>query len=347
MSTAIPAPSPEPSPEEIAQGLAEIERYAAGVAALRDPAPTNDTADPAPPAAPAEEDGETRRVRELRARVAESRRLVELQADNAPLLVDTARVRKRRARVAEAARLYALSQDPTTLAWTDARMRRISTVMAMSAATIALGISSIGVQASVAKGLALDAGTAGWWAAFGVEPVLSLPLLAAVAVQAYAAMRGRPVDRSSPHGRKLFKAEALLLGLTLVLNCWPALQWSGFDLLPLLVHALGPLGAVTAIWLLPTLWSVLATLPAPGLTDALTGLTYRENTPPEGPAEEESGNPGKGDGKADFAPELAETRRLIEAGQLPPFPSAAAIRRALRCGMDVARDVRDALVEGA
>ncbi|MFI7534025.1 hypothetical protein [Streptosporangium sp. NPDC049376] len=344
----IPTPSPEPSPEEIAQGLAEIERYAAGAAALRDPAPADD---PVPPMAPAEEDGETRRVRELRARVAESRRLVELQADNAPLLVDTARVRKRRARVAEAARLYALSQDPTTLAWTDARMRRISTVMAMSAATIALGISSIGVQASVAKGLALDAGTAGWWAAFGVEPVLSLPLLAAVAVQAYAAMRGKPVDRSSPHGRKLFKAEALLLGLTLVLNCWPALQWSGFDLLPLLVHALGPLGAVTAIWLLPTLWSVLATLPAPGLsealTGALTGLTYRENTPPEGPAEDDSGNPGKGDGKADFAPELAETRRLIDAGHLPPFPSAAAIRRALRCGTDVARAVRDTLVGGA
>ncbi|MEV8638633.1 hypothetical protein AB0395_43950 [Streptosporangium sp. NPDC051023] len=340
MSTAIPMPDPD----EVARGLADLERYVAD----QDPASTASTGLLSPVSGLAAEvdrpDGETEQVRQLRARVAEARRLVELQEDDAPLLVDTRKVRRRRARVAEAARLYALSQDPTALAWTDARVRRVSTVMVMLAATIALAVSSIGVQASVAQALDLKDDTLGWWAAFGVEPTLSLPLLAAVAVQAYAAMRGRPVDRTSPEGRKLFKTEALLLGLTLVLNCWPALTWQGFDLLPLVVHSLGPIAAVTGIWLLPTLWAILAALPGPGLTGALTGLVYRENVPPQGPTQEVGGKAGKA---ADLAPVLTETRRLIATGQLPAFPSAAAIRRALRCGMDTARDVRDALGGGA
>ncbi|MFD8534312.1 hypothetical protein ACFV0L_43580 [Streptosporangium canum] len=332
MNTAIPAPEPD----DVTRGLAELELYVA----------TQTPALPVPaPAAEVQvvEEGETKRVRDLRARVAEAHRLVALQEDNAPLLVDTAKVRKRRRRVAEAARLYALSQDPTAVAWTDARVRRTTTVMAMSAAVIALGVSSIGVQASVATGLNLDTGSIGWWAAFGVEPILSLPLLAAVTVQAYAAMRNRPVDRKSPQGRKLFKAEALLLGLTLVLNCWPAIKWSGFDLLPLIVHSLGPLGAVTAIWLLPTLWAILGALPAPPLTDAPTGLTYRANAVPLTVADPRSGKAGKA---SEIAPLVAQARRLIAAGELPPHPSANRLQKVLRCGMDDARDVRDVLAKG-
>ncbi|MFG1751449.1 hypothetical protein [Streptosporangium sandarakinum] len=324
MTTAIPAP--EPSPDDVARGLAEIERYTAAHApalpAVLTPAPLAE-------AEAVEEEGETRRVRELRARVAEAHRLVALQADEAPLLVDTSKVRKRRARVAEAARLYELAQDPDALAWSDARVRRTTTVMAMSAAVIALGVSSIGVQASVVKGLDLDGGSIGWWAAYGVEPILSLPLLAAVAVQAYAAMRGRPIDRTSPEGHKLFKAEALLLGLTLVLNCWPALRWSGFDLLPLIVHALGPLGAVTAIWLLPTLWKILSVLPAGRATAGATGRKYSGNA---STAEDEH---------------RARLHALIASEALPAAPSATAIRRALGCGTETATRLRDELSGGA
>ncbi|MFG1755917.1 hypothetical protein [Streptosporangium sandarakinum] len=321
MSTALPAPEPD----DVTRGLAELELY---VAAQTPALP----AVPAPaPLAEAEiaEEGETRRVRDLRARVAEAHRLVALQADEAPLLVDTPKVRKRRRKVAEAARLYELAQDPDALAWTDARVRRTTTVMAMSAATIALGVSSIGVQASVVKGLNLDSGSIGWWAAYGVEPILSLPLLAAVAVQAYAAMRGRPIDRKSPEGRKLFKAEALLLGLTLVLNCWPAIQWSGFDLLPLIVHSLGPLGAVTAIWLLPTLWKILSVLPAGRATEGATGRKYSGNVPT---AEDEH---------------RARLHALVASGALPAAPSATAIRRALGCGTETATRLRNELAGGA
>lgn len=334
MSISPPTPA-TPDPDDVARGLADLEHYVAAQA----PAP----ALPAAVAAPAQE-GDTKRVRELRARVAEAHRLVELQDDDAPLLVDTAKVRKHRRKVAEAARLYELAQDPAVLAWRDQKVRRVTTVMVMSAAAVALAVSSIGVQASVAEGLTLGKGSAGWWAAFGVEPALSLPLLAAVGVQAYSAMRGRVVDRKSPEGRKLFRTEALLLGLTLVLNCWPAITWSGFDLLPLIVHALGPVAAVTAIWVLPTLWAVLAALPAPGLTGALTGLTYRANALPLPLAESTSGKAGKGE---ELAPWVAQARCLIAAGQLPPHPSANRLQKVLRCGMDVARVVRDELAGGA
>ncbi|RJL20198.1 hypothetical protein [Bailinhaonella thermotolerans] len=317
-------PISSPEPDDVGRGIVELERYVAAHAPVPEASP--------PSPAPALGEGETRRVRRWRGEVAEARRLAELQDDDAPLLVDTDKVRKVRKRAAEAVRLHALTQDPAMLALRDQRVRRVATAMTMGAASVALAVSSIGVQASVAKALDLEAHSVGWWAAFGVEPALSLPLLAAVAVQAYSAMRGTVVDRKSPQGRRLARVEALLLGLTLILNCWPAFV-GGFDLLSLVVHSLGPIAAVTAIWVLPTLWQVLAALPLPrssaaaltGPTAGPTGPTYRANVG-----------------------ELADrVRAMISAGELPPAPSASRIQKTLRCGMDTARAVRDVLAGGA
>lgn len=316
-------PAPEPTPEEVSRALAEIECH------LRDQAPPASPSAPAWPAVaePVDTLGETKRVRRLRGEVAEAHLLAELQDDEAPLLVDTPKVRKHRKRAAEAARLHELAGDPAAVAYRDAKVRRTVTVMVMVAACIALLVSSIGVQASVVAALELPRFSLGWWAAFGVEPALSLPLLAAVAVQAYSAMRGQVVDRKSAEGRKLFRAEALLLGLTLVLNCWPALA-GGFDVLSLIVHSLGPVAAVTAIWVLPALWSVLAALPVAGVAGAYAGgptaPTYRGNG-------------------ADAGPLVQRARALIERGELPAQPSASRLQRTLRCGMDAARAVRDVL----
>lgn len=311
-------PTPEPTPEDIERALAEIERH------LRDQTPPAHTIAARPEAEqPVEAEGETKRVRRLRGEVAEAHLLADLQEDEAPLLVDTPKVRKQRKRAAEAARLHELAGDPAALAYRDAKVRRTVTVMVMVAACIALLVSSIGVQASVAAALELPKFGLGWWAAFGVEPALSLPLLAAVAVQAYSAMRGHLVDRKSAEGRKLFRTEALLLGLTLLLNCWPALA-GGFDALSLIVHSLGPVAAVTAIWVLPALWSVLAALPVGKATVGPTGVTYRANG-------------------TDVGPLVARARLLIERGELPERPSASRLQRTLRCGMDAARAVRDAL----
>ncbi|GAA0948570.1 hypothetical protein [Nonomuraea longicatena] len=301
------------------------------------------------------ESGETRRVKALRKQVAEARRLAVLQDDDAPLLVDTAKVRKRRARVAEAARLHALTQDPAALSWRDARVRTVSTAMAMTAATIALAASSIGVQRSVAEALHLKETDPAWWAAFLAEPALSLPLLAALSVQAYSAMRGRVIDRKSPMGRKLFRTEALLLGLTLVLNCWPALPGvaPSFDLLPLLVHALGPVAAVVSVWILPTLWQVLAELPAAGEGASSALLHDRSPATPPSPSSagcdlrgmtpEEGAREGRGGGVGSADAHRAELRRLIASGHLPSRPSARAIQAALRCREGLSRVLRDEL----
>jgi hypothetical protein len=343
MNTTNPPAEPpgEPTAQEIARALAELELYAQP--SVQQAPASRELAIPAPNHADIEidldadsinlPDGETKRVHRLRAEVAEAHRLVDLQEDESPLLIDSPRVRKRRRAAYEAAKLHELAQDPVMLAYRDQKVRRAVTVMVMSAASIALAVSAIGVQASVVKALDLDEDkdAFGWWAAFGVEPALSLPLLAAVGAQAYSAMRGQVVDRKSPEGKKLFRTEALLLGLTLLLNCWPAIKVD-FDLLSFIVHSLGPVAAVTAVWVLPTLWQVLAVLPTGRTTTPLTGLTYRANS---------------GSGGADLDALIERARHLISEGKLPPHPSANKVQKTLRCGMDDARAVRDALAGNA
>lgn len=364
-----------PRDEEVERGIAAIEQYlrdqASTTPAKHTPATSGDEDTPADAEDddPAGEetgavepyrptpivlpDGETRRVKALAWEVAEARRILALQGAPEPLLVETNRVRRRRKKVIEAARLHALDQDPIARAYRDQRVRRVITWMVMGAAGIALAASSIGVQASVVRALGIDHGTPGWWAAYLVEPALSLPLLAAVAVQAYSAIRGKVVDRKSPEGRRMFRVEALLLALTLILNCWPAVVTPDggltFDPLAVIVHALGPVAAVTAVWVLPTLWAVLATLPTPEvpstlttpLTGGLTPFPYRENAPaapaPQAPARRSSG--------ADIDALTERARRMVRTGELPPRPSAHRIRAALGVGMDTARAVRDRLAQ--
>lgn len=365
MSTQASAAVPEPSPEDVERLLDGVERH---LAEHPPPAPASDLepadetveepteVEPYRPVEPVEvilPDGETKRVRRMAAEVAESQRLLALQAAPEPLLVETDRVRRRRKRVIEAARLHALDQDPIARAYRDQRVRRVITWMVMGAAGIALAASSIGVQASVVRAMGIDQGSPGWWAAYLVEPALSLPLLAAVAVQAYSAIRGKVVDRKSPDGRRMFRVEALLLALTLILNCWPAFVTPDgkltFDPLAVIVHALGPVAAVTAVWVLPTLWAVLAALPTPEvpstlttpLTGGLTPFPYRENAPaapaPEAPARRPS--------RPDIDALTERAKRMVSTGELPPKPSAHRIRTALGIGMDAARAVRDRLAK--
>jgi hypothetical protein len=344
-------PSPDPPPEEIAAGLAALQEYVNHNAPAAQPSPPMVEPEDTSPAEPEldeepeeepdfdEEEGETKRVRQLRAEVAEAYRILELQEHDAPLLIETKKVRKRRRAVSEAARLHELSQDPVAMAYRDAKVRRTVTAMVMTAAANGLAASSIGVQASVAKALDLQEGTLPYYAAYLTEPALSLPLLAAVAVQAYSAMRGQVVDRKDKTGpgRKLFRAEALLLTLTLILNCWPAFAPGvDFSLLTLLVHSLGPVAAVTAVWVLPALWSVLAVLPVPKI--ASTGGTrpsYRGGTP-------RRYTPAKVDIEA-----LADrAKALIDGGELPADAGVHKIRKALGCGVEPARLVKQALTEG-
>lgn len=338
MKTSSPPPDPpsEPTPQDIERCLAELEEHVAEHA----PAPTPPPMLPVRPLV----DGETKRVRVLRKEVAEARLLDELQADDTPLLLDTDKVRKHRKRTWEAARLHQLSQDPAALAHRDAKVRRVTTTMTMAAAGIALAVSSIGVQASVTKALKLTDGGLGWWAAFGVEAVLSLPLLAAVGVQAYSAIRGRVVDRKSPEGRKLFRVELVLLGLTLVLNCWPAFVLP-FDPLGLIVHSLGPVAAVIAVWVLPTLWKILSDLP----------VSWRSTTFSTTPVRPQYRGNVQDQYDLSTAPVrvLADhIRAMIATGELPTDPSIHKIRAALaaegvRVGSEKATEVQKLIAGGA
>lgn len=327
------APGDEPTPQDIARGLAELE-----AAANTDLVPL---AEPEPLVF-ADGEGDTKRVRKLRAEVAEAHRLAALQGDDTPVLLETRKVRRRRAKVAEAARLHALAQDPRALAYRDQKVRRTITVMAGAAAGIALAVSSIGVQASVAAALGLDreGNALGWWAAFGVEAVLSLPLLAAVGVQAYSAIRGRVVDRRSREGRKLFAVEATLLALTLVLNCWPAFEIP-FDPRKLIVHSLGPVAAVIAVLILPTLWKILSDLPVPLFGPRGTGRGTSGNVQDQHPSGSPLGPPYSiTSEEIEIAEKAAQIRRLIEAGALPADVGVKRIRETLRTRTDTARKVR-------
>ncbi|GAA2717945.1 hypothetical protein ACFY2R_05245 [Micromonospora olivasterospora] len=301
-----------PEPDETQRGIAELERYLSEVA----PAKPERDGEPSSPG------GETRRVRQLRAEVSEAHLLAELQDDDTPLMLDTRRVRRRRRAAYEAARLHELAQSPVMRAWQAARFRRLLVTAAMVSLALALAWSTAGVQAFAADSAA--PWSPAWLFAWFVEPFMSLALLVVVGARAYMGTRGQPIKSQT-----LTRIERLFLALTLGMNAWPYLPWVAdeFVFSRLVLHLLGPIVAVAVVTALPIILAAFAGLDHGGPT-SLTGLTYRQNTPT---------------GRADVAALVAQARQLIDAGTLPGEPSANALQRALHCGMDAARQVRDEL----
>ncbi|MFD0199249.1 MULTISPECIES: hypothetical protein [Saccharothrix] len=354
--------TPLPGPDEFdpfAATVAELERYVAAAApTVPAPAAPGDHVRPVDRRGHAADDegqdhaaGDTRRVRGLRAEVAEAHALLALQDDTAPLLVDTKRVRRALKRSHEAARLHTLGQNPMARAWQAARVRLVLTVTALVALVGALGWSTTGVHHTLT--LDMTERGAAWWGAWAVEPVISAILLVVVGAKAFLTTRGKALHH--PH---LTKVEFGALGVTLTLNVWPYLPIVAdtFKPMTLLAHAIGPLVAVGAVTVLPIIWDGFAHLDhttgttaddttaitpaaAPtGVTGGVTGPQYSANTfRPAGVT------PSATD--AHTAALTARARRLVAAGHLPADPSAKALRAALECGTDHARAVRDALRE--
>ncbi|GAB2999748.1 hypothetical protein [Saccharothrix stipae] len=366
-TTALPLPGPEES-DPFAAAVAEVERYVASAA----PAATSPTVPVDRDEYPADDegrdhdghrvDGDTRRVRGLRAEVAEAHALLALQHDTAPLLVDTKRVRKALKRSHEAARLHILGRNPMARAWQAARVRLVLTVVALVALVGALGWSTTGVHHTLTLDM-IERGAA-WWGAWAVEPVISAILLVVVGAKAFLTTRGHTLHH--PH---LTRVEFGALGVTLTLNVWPYLPFVAETFAPmtLLAHAIGPLVAVGAVTVLPVIWDGFARLdharpgdstgparpssahPAGPRTDSPTGTTP---TSPSEPA------PVIGDDTPDGAADtpivqaelsaraaalLPRLRAAIAAGDLPATASASAIRAHLRCGSEYARELRNAL----
>ncbi|WNV83920.1 hypothetical protein [Umezawaea sp. Da 62-37] len=314
-------PLPEPNDENLERAVADVVKYVAAQA---------------PSAAPIAPPTTTKRVQDLRAEVDEANALLELQAEDAPLLVDTDRVRRSRKRAAEAARLHTLAQDPAARAWQAARVRLVFTVVALAALVGALGWSTTGVHHTLTR--SMTERDAAWWGAWAVEPVISAVLLVVVGARAFLATR----DRLLRH-RHLTVVEYGALVVTLTLNVWPYLPWVSvpwvrFDPMQLLAHAIGPLVAVGAVMVLPVIWSAFADLDhgVPiGPTAVLTSPEYKENGPdPAVPRRRTT------DDRVGLL--VNRARRMIAAGRLPADPSANRLREALGCGTDMARKVRDA-----
>ncbi|MEU3162876.1 hypothetical protein [Streptosporangium sp. NPDC006930] len=301
MSTTTP--NPEPAPDDVARGLAELELLANATPA----APVVDTTL-----------GETKRVRQLRAEVAEAHLLAQLQEDDTPLLLDTVKVRKRRKQAGEAARLHQLAQDPTMRAWQASRMRRLLVTGAMVALALALAWSTVGVQRFAADGA--NPWTPTWIIAWLVEPFLSLALMVVVGARAYASANGQPIDSPT-----LVRIEWLFLALTLSMNAWPHLavpSFEEFSVSQLMLHMLGPIVTVAIVTALPIILAAFSSLDHGGPTGrGATGGSYRANVDAL----------------------TARARALIAAGELPEQPSATRIRQALGCGTGPASAVRDAL----
>ncbi|GAA2726725.1 hypothetical protein [Actinocorallia aurantiaca] len=325
--------NPMPDPDDIERGLAQMEQY---IAAHR-PAPI------LPVAAHANTEqneqpagGETKRVRELRAQVAEARLLAELQDDDTPLEVDSPKVLKMRRKAAEAAKLHRLSQNPEMRAYKAARARRMFTIVLVASLTLALGWSTAGVQKFAANDVTSD--TAAWWLAWLVEPFISLGLLGVVGSRSYLAIQGSPLTGDAEDTAK--KIEWTFLGLSLGMNAFPYLPGVAdpFDLDRLVIHILGPIVAVASVIYLSIHLKGFNDLDPHRLYAGGTPPPYRENAPVHVAST-----------RLDTAPLVEHARQAIASGRLTPSAGIHKYRAVLlevrdRIGTDTARAVRNEIL---
>lgn len=303
--------------------------------------------------------GETPLVRELAAEVAEGERLRELYAKKFALNLDTERVRKRRGKGQEAAKLHMLSRLPAVRALQARTALRAINTAAFTALTLALGWSTVGVHAFAAAGA--QPWSPEWIAGWFVEPFLSLALLSIVGAKAFFAARGHLIESPT-----LERIEWTFLGLTLGMNVYPTIPgWVGpaekFELPALVLHSLGPIVAVSIVRGLPRLWAEFGNLDhgltdTPGSGDAsrptgYAGLDGPVPTVPTGsptpPSYRGNASPQGPEVPARVRDLTAHAVRLLKTGELSGNPpSAEKLRKALRCGTDLARAVRDQLAKG-
>ncbi|WP_155342180.1 hypothetical protein [Acrocarpospora corrugata] len=157
-----------------------------------------------------------------------------------------------------------------------------------------------------------------------------------VGARAYLGTRGQPIT-----SRVLVRIEWLFLALTLGMNTWQYLPLVAetFELSRLVLHLLGPIVAVAVVTALPIILAAFSDLDHGDPSRGDTGPSYRTNAVIRYPSQH---SPGARDSE-EIRALVSRARRLIAAGELPPAPGADKVRRALGCGMDNARTVRDHL----
>jgi hypothetical protein len=326
-----------PEPDDSSALISGAEALLADSAPVEQPDPPVTTTGPvATPSAAVT--GETKRVRQLRAEVAEAHLLARLQDDDSPLLLDSPKVRKRRKAAYEAARLHELAQDPTMKAWQAARMRKLLVSVAMVALTLALIWSTAGVQVFAAEGA--PAWSPSWVFAWLVEPFMSMALLVVVGARSYMATHGQPIE-----SKTLTRIEYLFLALTLGMNAWRHLPFvaADFSLSALVLHILGPVVAVAIVTALPIILAAFSGLDHGRRSETLSATRSETSqpstsTPADQRSESAPAKPARGKTLADHRTELT---LLIANGALPERPSAEAIRKTLGCSREAAQTLRD------
>lgn len=241
--------SPLYTPDSVAPAAVEPTEETAepvGAAATGENADETSTEEPAAPT------GLTERVRRAEAELAEAERLAEIAADRAE--VPSTDAAGERAKTNKAAAKRRERNNPDRVALRDATARTWMNVVGLIAAAIALGWSTANVQATAA--LRVAEGSAGWWLAWGVEPLISAALLTVMGATAYLASRHVTVT-----DRWVTAAKWVPLGYTVTLNCWTSLPsaWIahpfGEFLRGLVVHSVGPVVVVLVVHALPVLWA--------------------------------------------------------------------------------------------
>jgi hypothetical protein len=327
---------------EVERGLADVERFLADQVAM-----------------PA--DGHTARVRELEAAAAEAARIRELPTERVLARqqalaedewleqLDTieharkltaAGERERTNLEAEAASAAAKRRLETNVhvrALLLSRRRRRWSTIAWTVLGLALSFTAVNVQAFAAAGAGVR--DPQWWVAWGVDPLLSALVVGLLLAKGDLSVLG--VKLRDDQGRLAkFAVGAVEIGAllaALIMNVSPELQRESPSWQLIVLHIVVPLAGMAAALVLPiiqerysraidALYEGQDTAPYSGVT----GPKYRHNAPQAARVTDH---------------QMARVRELIALAKLPHDASANAIREALRCGMDTAREIRNMLRE--
>lgn len=305
-------------------------------------------------------DGSTKAVSNLARSIAEARRLRELQDDSTRFEVDSKKVDKARRRIFEHARLYEVAQNPGADAYRTSRVMRTVRRVLFAAMVFGLGWSATGVQHTAADGA--NAHQAAYWLAWFVDLSISSVVLACVFAKSHLSIHGQPLD-----SKVVTRIEVGALGLTLLLNIWPHLPGvaARFSMVQVILHTVGPLIAVAALYSISVLTDALAKLhrdsgaKANALRVPTQGQPRRAGSETHWTGSETQttrGNARTGTGpvrrsgrpRRDRDADIARVLRAVENGVLSNPPTASQVMAALNpCGKGAALDViRDMTARG-
>ena len=290
-------------------------------------------------------EGVTWRVRLARRGSAVQQRLSEIPARQ---------VIRRGARAERAAEMEELAGDPRAEAYSNRRARFWLLLMAGLGIALGVGISSSTAQQTITSFMGWDPSGVAGIAAYGADPALGLVLFATLGARILASARGVAVPEVAR--RALNKIELVLFSLVALLNAGPSLghligdafsgEWArlGLDVMVLVIHTLGPVLVATGVFGVPYMALILGEITA--ATNAKRAARTAGVTPPacsENAAAGEAAEETSSKDRKRFEQIRDELAELIAAGRWNRNVSVPEIRKYFGCGVDIARDVRDAL----